>query len=170
MTKQLTEEQKIKNREANKRWREANPDRVKHHSDKWRKENPDRAKEVGRNQYYKHRDRNLKKAKQDYYQRKAGDQLKFMFERTKHKAKARGYEWLITMDDLTIPDFCCYLNIPLDSRDRDHQPSIDRIDNGKGYVAGNVVVCSWRANRLKKEMTLDELEMIASALRRLIHK
>lgn len=34
--------------------------------------------------------------------------------------------------------------------------SIDRVDNSKGYVVGNVVICSYRANGIKGNLTMDE--------------
>lgn len=39
-------------------------------------------------------------------------------------------------------------------------PSIDRFDNNKGYEKGNVAVISWRANNLKRDATLDELQKV----------
>jgi hypothetical protein len=47
----------------------------------------------------------------------------------------------------------------------DNSPSLDRIDTSKGYVKGNVWVISWRANKLKSDATLAELESIVLALR-----
>ena len=38
--------------------------------------------------------------------------------------------------------------------------SIDRIIPSLGYVRGNVVVVSWRANSLKKDATLKEMEAL----------
>jgi hypothetical protein len=45
---------------------------------------------------------------------------------------------------------------------RDSSPSLDRIDNSKGYVKGNVAVISFRANTLKNNATADELRAIAN--------
>lgn len=39
-------------------------------------------------------------------------------------------------------------------------PSLDRINNDLGYVPGNVMVISRRANIIKKDATLDELVAI----------
>ena len=35
--------------------------------------------------------------------------------------------------------------------------SIDRIDSTKGYIKGNVLIVSWRANKLKGDATLEEM-------------
>jgi hypothetical protein len=42
---------------------------------------------------------------------------------------------------------------------------VDRIVPELGYVKGNVIVVSCRANRIKSDATPDELERIASAVR-----
>ena len=44
--------------------------------------------------------------------------------------------------------------IPLDS------PSIDRIDNKKGYIKGNMEVTSWAWNRAKKDLSLEEMFVV----------
>jgi hypothetical protein len=38
--------------------------------------------------------------------------------------------------------------------------SVDRIDNARGYVAGNVCIISQRANLLKKDATVDEVRSL----------
>lgn len=40
------------------------------------------------------------------------------------------------------------------------------MDNEKGYVPGNVVVMSYRANRLKNDGTAEEHEIIAAWMRK----
>src|SRR3546814_14524029 len=44
--------------------------------------------------------------------------------------------------------------------------SLDRIDNTKGYVRGNVAVMSYKANRLQNEGTAEEHEIIAAWMRK----
>ena len=39
--------------------------------------------------------------------------------------------------------------------------SFDRVDNTKGYIPGNVLVISWRANRIKNDGTAQEHRQIA---------
>lgn len=38
--------------------------------------------------------------------------------------------------------------------------SLDRIDNSKGYIEGNVQWLSWRANKLKNDSTFEEIEKL----------
>lgn len=84
-------------------------------------------------------------------------------------AKKRGLECTITVDDFEIPEFCPVLGIKLISgmytgKRTDASPSIDRIDNTKGYIPGNINVISWRANDLKSNGTLTEFQKIVDYL------
>lgn len=93
--------------------------------------------------------------------------------RWKASAKARGYEFTITEDDVAWPDVCPYLGIKLDyaaSNDRqDDTCSLDRIDSTRGYVPGNVQIISSKANRLKNDASISELETFAKNVL-LMHK
>lgn len=87
-----------------------------------------------------------------------------MLNNSKQRAKLAGLEHTLKMDDIVIPDFCPVLGIKLETGDRKQHfnaPSIDRIDNTKGYIKENIVVVSTRANLLKKDATIDELVMLA---------
>lgn len=44
-------------------------------------------------------------------------------------------------------------------------PSLDRIDAPKGYVVGNVAIVCWRCNAIKRDASLEELELIVSYMR-----
>jgi len=48
---------------------------------------------------------------------------------------------------------------------KDNSPSLDRLDNTKGYIKGNIVVISNKANRLKGDATLQELERLVEWLK-----
>lgn len=84
----------------------------------------------------------------------------------KARAKKQGLAFTIEKSDVVIPGKCPVLGIPIfkdGSRHgfNDNSPTLDRWDNAKGYVAGNVHVISWRANRIKCDATADELLHIA---------
>ena len=84
-----------------------------------------------------------------------------MLAMAKSRAKKRGLAFDLTREDIIIPAVCPVLGIAITGADVDHVPSIDRIDNAKGYVRGNIVVVSYRANRLKNDATPEELRLIA---------
>ena len=90
--------------------------------------------------------------------------LKAQLATAKANAITRGLEFSITEDDLSVPATCPVLDIPISFRnsmaDRDNSVSIDRLDSSKGYVPGNVYIISNRANRLKSDATITELEKI----------
>lgn len=89
---------------------------------------------------------------------------RIIFDRAKSRATRKGLEFTITVDDIVIPRVCPALGIPLmrgQERMTDSSPSIDRIDSSRGYVPGNVRIISNRANRIKSDATLAELEAVA---------
>lgn len=93
-------------------------------------------------------------------------------------ANKRGIEWTISKEYLLAlmsnTFVCPVLNLPLDyncvGRGRGNpnpaKASLDRIDSSKGYEEGNVWIISWRANQIKNDATLDELEKLVLALRK----
>lgn len=88
-----------------------------------------------------------------------------MLVAAKSRAGRKGLEFSITMEDVVIPDKCPILGIYISTKYKlrrgENSPSLDRIDNTKGYVPGNVRVISWRANRLKNDATPEELQLLA---------
>lgn len=90
----------------------------------------------------------------------------------KDRAKKRGLEFTLTPADLFIPTHCPILGFELRINYKgltgnDFSPSLDRIDNSKGYTPDNVVVVSFRANRIKKTSSADELIKIGYFYRNL---
>lgn len=88
-----------------------------------------------------------------------------MVRNARHRADAEGLPFAITKADITIPSHCPILGIPLfrgPRGGRDHSPSLDKVRPELGYVPGNVIVISNRANRLKADATIKELRDIAS--------
>lgn len=92
----------------------------------------------------------------------------YLIRAAKQRAKEKGLEFNITEEDIPLPDKCPLLEIPMDSFDykaRWNSYSIDRIDSSKGYIKGNVWVISKRANTIKNNATLEELELLVANLR-----
>jgi len=84
-----------------------------------------------------------------------------MLRSARNGAKQRGIEFAITVDDTQIPERCPIFGFKMEpGGKRSTSPSIDRIDNTKGYVPGNIVVVSVKANHVKSDCSLAELHKL----------
>lgn len=85
---------------------------------------------------------------------------KILLHSARKRAKEKGLEFNIELSDIHIPALCPVFNRPFEKGTRqkhDRAATLDRIDPNKGYVKGNIIVVSWRANNLKRDATLEEL-------------
>ena len=90
-----------------------------------------------------------------------------MWSTAKQRAKRMGLEFTIALEDIVVPTHCPALGIEMSRGTMDERstsPSLDRIDNSKGYVQGNIHVISQRANRMKNDATLTELKSLVTYL------
>jgi hypothetical protein len=89
---------------------------------------------------------------------------RILLTKAKNRAKRKGLEFNIDITDVVIPKKCPILGIDIitdvSGKYTHNSPSIDRIDNDRGYIKGNVRVISHRANALKGDATLEELKMV----------
>jgi len=98
--------------------------------------------------------------------------VKYLFGSARHRAKKRGYEFTITLDDIVIPKKCPLLGLPLVlniGHVKENSASIDRIDSSKGYVPGNVWVISYKANTIKTNASLEDIEKVARNFRKYLN-
>lgn len=85
----------------------------------------------------------------------------------KQRAKKYGLDFTISKEDIKVPESCPILGIKLEfafgkgSGGKPHSPSLDRIDNTKGYIKGNVQVISHLANQMKSTADKDQLKRFA---------
>lgn len=101
------------------------------------------------------------------------DAKKVLYDNAKQRAKKSNIEFTLTKDDIDIPDTCPVFGFPLKREGREtwmYAPSIDRIDNTKGYIKENIIIVSRRANILKKDATLDELRKLSNYYEYLCNK
>ncbi|UAW01072.1 hypothetical protein STIP28_30 [Synechococcus T7-like virus S-TIP28] len=111
--------------------------------------------------------------------RRAANPEAYAVAQAKYRAKRKGLDFDITPEYIKSidGDRCPYLDIPMswnisnstNGRASDDSKSIDRIDSSKGYVRGNVIVCSWRANNILSNATLPEINLIAHNFRRILN-
>jgi len=85
-----------------------------------------------------------------------------MYRRAKSRVSKNGMDFNITKYDINIPEVCPILGIPLvvhtgRSGGYNDSPALDRIDNSKGYIQGNVWVISHLANKMKADSTKEQL-------------
>lgn len=98
------------------------------------------------------------------------DRAYLMWQLTRQRSKRAGIPFDLEPSDIVIPERCPILGIALDgqgTRDSrpDGTPSLDKVIPALGYVKGNVRVISMRANRIKDNATLEEIEAIARYMR-----
>jgi hypothetical protein len=92
-----------------------------------------------------------------------------LWSTAKRRALRAGLEFSIHQKDVVIPKKCPVFGIPLRmgiGKRGPNSPSLDRIDNNFGYVPGNVHVISWRANSIKGDASIKELEKLVGYLRK----
>lgn len=93
--------------------------------------------------------------------------FKYTFCNRRKNAQKRCTEFEISIDDLEFPENCPVLGIPLTWGGKlcNDTATIDRVDPNKGYIPGNVVVMSLKANRIKNNATAEELQKVADWLK-----
>jgi hypothetical protein len=92
---------------------------------------------------------------------KSNNREKNLFQQARYRAKTKGIPFDIQISDIVIPEICPILGLPLKKSidgNRDLSPSLDRIDNAKGYTKGNIQVISSKANTMKS--TADKNDLI----------
>lgn len=109
-----------------------------------------------------YRERNAKKLTEKRKDWDRSNPEKAMLQRAKRRAKTLGLDFDLTPNDIAIPEYCPVLGIKLVRCDgvMDAAPSLDRINNDNGYVRDNIVVISFRANKIKGNTTLEELRKV----------
>lgn len=94
-----------------------------------------------------------------------------IYNRLKSSAQKRNIEFTLTLpelNELSFPITCPILGIPLQynrGTALDNSYSIDRIDSTKGYNINNIEVISLRANKLKSNATMQEIQLLAEYYR-----
>lgn len=133
--------------ELEKLWRLNNPEKMKEYSQKYYNKNKDKFK----NKLIRWREKNHEKA---------------ILFRAKQRAKQKDFEFNLDSSDIVIPLRCPILDIEIirnkNTSTKVNSPSLDRIDNTKGYIKGNIMVVSNKANTMKNNATPEELIKFAN--------
>jgi hypothetical protein len=95
-----------------------------------------------------------------------------MREKFRHKkanATRDGIDWDLDFGDLEFPTHCPVLGMELDyfnTTPKDNSPSFDRVDPNKGYVKGNVMIISKKANTIKSNGSAEDHLRIAEYIKK----
>lgn len=106
----------------------------------------------------------IAKRRETYRLRMLRDRRFPLVQGARKRAKDKNLPCTIAVEDIVIPDFCPVLGIPIrpgDGKLHDYSPTLDRLSPDKGYVPGNVLVISYRANRIKNNGTAEEVMKVA---------
>lgn len=133
----------------------------------YRRKYKDKTNANNRKQYHKHKERfratNLKYERKRRKLAKEGNKIihaEILLKQIKARAKRKNLPINIDITDIIIPDVCPILGIPLVMSDKSSLPasaSVDRIIPEKGYIKGNVLVISLKANLIKTNATPSEI-------------
>lgn len=110
--------------------------------------------------------------KQQYCKRWDNDWEGQKLIQIRSKCKKFNIEFDIDREDIKLPDMCPIFHTPFDltRKDRNNAPSVDRIDNSKGYIKGNVIVVSNKANAMKREATLQDMKRLVEFYENLVEE
>lgn len=153
-----------KNQQAKEHY-EQNKQEISQRNKEWREKNKEKLREYEKSEFRK------KKNKEWRENKRTEDRFRFVWYAAKRRAKSSGVPFTISKQDI-IDIFpsdgkCPMLGITLqfnNTQSKDDSPSLDRIVPELGYVPGNILLISYRANRIKNNVTVAELENIVSFL------
>ena len=115
------------------------------------------------------REKNRDKIRLYGYEYSQKNPQKILLLSAKHRSIKKGVSCTINEEDIHIPAKCPVLGIPIkkvfnaDGKRGAYpnSPSLDRIDNLKGYEKGNIQVISSKANSMKNSASPKELLQFA---------
>lgn len=140
--------------ERSRRYRRRHAERLR---PKWRVEAKTYRESVANDPNYREKRRIYTKAY------RAENRERRMLSDAKARASKGGFPCTIELHDIFIPDSCPLLNVPF-QRKGPYAPSLDKLIPALGYVPGNVLVVSYRANAIKHNATLEELQKLTANL------
>jgi hypothetical protein len=85
-----------------------------------------------------------------------------LLHQVKSRAKKTGLKFNLMVEDIVIPSVCPVLQIEFKKGDKLLSPSVDRKNNRKGYVKGNIQIMSGLANVMKNKATPIQLRRFAA--------
>lgn len=161
--------------EYHRQYYQANKEKKREQNKKWEAANIEKVREAGRKRAAESRKKDPEKQRQRTYAYEKANPEKILLRSAKNRAIKNNLEFDIELCDIIVPKYCPLLNIEIKPREgghgpQDSSPSLDRIDNTKGYIKGNVWVISWLANKMKATATAAQLLIFAENVQKLLGK
>ena len=114
-------------------------------------------------EYRKHQAR-LTKESRERNRTKPSYVIRTLLSQAKQRAKVLGIEFNLTKQDLSLPEKCPVFGVPFNLKatrvPSPDSPTLDRADPSKGYTKENVTVICFKANSLKNNLMLHEIEKL----------
>jgi len=89
----------------------------------------------------------------------------------KKSGMTRGYNWDITVEDIDAlyqeqDGLCAYSGLPISwsVEGWDHSASIDRVDNDKGYLVGNIQLVHKKINMMRGSLSDEEFKELCTLI------
>ncbi len=137
---------------------------------KWRVNNQERLKQMSK-EYHKRTD--VKKRRAEITRLWNRENVEStLLTKARQRAKSKNIQCNINKEDIIVPKFCPILGMELkisDGKMSKNSPTLDRIDNQKGYIKGNIQVISCRANTIKNDSSFEEIEKIFNWYKKIKH-
>lgn len=156
-------------------WRDANPERVQLYHARYLQNHPDTVRESKANHASSELCQQTREKRRRKFWQTPSLRMKMVVERAFIRAIRSDLEFdqclkQILMDNPPMVCACCgvdfnYSGDPQKTRQRT-SPSIDRVDNTKGYVVGNVQIICWGCNADKSHLTVERMEQFIAYIKR----
>lgn len=161
----LTPEQlQERNREYQRRYREANKEKRAAASKAYREENRERDREYRKSYREANKDAIKAKNRRNYLDRSEI----WILSNIRRRAKELGLPCDLVAEDIVPPEFCPVLGLKLERSRKGrsvgpqpNSPSVDRIIPERGYIKSNVIVISHLANCIKQNATPEQIRRVA---------
>lgn len=156
-------------------WAAKNPEKWRAYKAEWERKNPDKCKVYRKrweanNPLYREINKEVFAERTKRYWRENKHRMipQSLLRAARRRAKTFGLEFTITARDIIVPSECPLLGTELvlgEGKQGPNSPSLDRINNSRGYTPDNIWVISQRANTCKGNLSADEIIQIGLRLK-----